>query len=29
MAKRTAQRHGIARFVHQCTSAEALVAGPR
>jgi DNA-binding SARP family transcriptional activator len=29
MAKRTAQRHGIARFIHQCTAAEALVAGPR
>jgi DNA-binding SARP family transcriptional activator len=29
MAKRTAQRHGIARFVHQCTAAEALVTGPR
>jgi eukaryotic-like serine/threonine-protein kinase len=29
VAKRTAQRHGIARFVQQCTAAEALVAGPR
>jgi hypothetical protein len=29
MAKRSAQRHGIARFVHQCTAADALVAGPR
>jgi hypothetical protein len=29
MAKRSAQRHGIARFIHQCTAAEALVTGPR
>jgi hypothetical protein len=28
-AKRTAQRHGIAKFVHQCTAAEALAVGPR